>query len=52
MPNDDDKLMERIRQRHEDAFEILASRYEEALRRHLLPLTDIDSRLFVGLGPA
>jgi len=35
MPNEDDKLMERIQGRDEDAFDELVNRYQEPLRRHL-----------------
>jgi RNA polymerase sigma-70 factor (ECF subfamily) len=38
MPNDDDSLMERIQGGDEDAFEELAGRYQEPLRRHLLAM--------------
>ncbi|MEO7719690.1 MAG: sigma-70 family RNA polymerase sigma factor [Capsulimonas sp.] len=34
--NHDDKLMERIQERDEAAFELLVQRYQDALRRHLL----------------
>jgi RNA polymerase sigma-70 factor, ECF subfamily len=36
MTNDDDRLIERIRDRDEDAFALLVNRHQDALRRHLM----------------
>ncbi|BDI28398.1 hypothetical protein CCAX7_004490 [Capsulimonas corticalis] len=36
MTNSDDKLMERIQERDEAAFDQIVQRYQDALRRHLL----------------